>query len=62
MPTPNDAIEFFRSLGVEPIVIDPNDKGSVEQGLNAITERVLEYKEETAAHDRTATNNQQQGS
>jgi effector-binding domain-containing protein len=43
MPTPNnhqDAIDFFRGLGIEPIVIDPNDEKSIEKGLNEVTERI----------------------
>lgn len=36
-----DAASFFRELGIEPIIIDPNDDESIQQGLNQITTRIV---------------------
>jgi hypothetical protein len=35
-----NAIDFFRSFGIEPIVIDPNDEKSIEKGLSEVTDRI----------------------
>lgn len=45
-----DAASFFRELGIEPIIIDPNDEKSIQDGLNQITERI------TAKDDNQETN------
>jgi hypothetical protein len=44
MSNPNnqqDAASFFRNLGIEPIIIDPNDEKSIQEGLKQITERIV---------------------
>ncbi len=53
----NETIEFFRSAGIEPIVIDPNNEQSVKDGLNTVTERITENRETTTAHDKPSQNN-----
>lgn len=35
-PSQQDAAAFFRSLGIEPIIIDPNDSKSVDEGIESI--------------------------
>lgn len=51
----DNAIAFFRSMGIEPIVIDPNNPESVSQGLNQVTERIVEF----TTSDKPVENNQQ---
>lgn len=53
----NEIIEFFRSAGIEPIVIDPNNEKSIQDGLNAVTERITGNTETTASHDKPSPNN-----
>lgn len=35
-----DAVAYFRSFGIEPIVIDPNDSKSVDKGLEEVGQRI----------------------
>lgn len=59
MTKPNsidEAIEFFRNLGAEPIIIDPNDSESIQQGLNTITERITEDTDNPTTDNKPASN------
>lgn len=49
-------IEYFRSRGVEPIIIDPTDEESINQGLNAVTERITENTKDPETDDKQAPN------
>jgi hypothetical protein len=42
MQNNQDLIDFFRSVGIEPIIINPNSEESIKQGLNQVTERIAE--------------------
>ncbi len=32
--------DFWRQLGIEPIIIDPEDEKSIAQGLEAVTQEI----------------------
>ncbi|NJL65347.1 MAG: hypothetical protein HC903_30680 [Methylacidiphilales bacterium] len=36
----DEAIEYFRNLGIEPIVLDSSEPDSLNNVLNAITEAI----------------------
>ncbi|AFY31620.1 hypothetical protein [Calothrix sp. PCC 7507] len=43
--------EFWLSLGITPVVIDPDDSESVEQGLEQITQIIRNVADELEGED-----------
>lgn len=48
---------FWEALGIQPVIIDPEDSESIEGGFKEVAQRIIDYVEEIVEEEESRMKN-----